>query len=151
MMRKMTWLGRPSGRWKNAARWSATAGATVAAAVAEMNRRQIGSLVVMDTGYIAGIFTERDVLARVVASSLDPKLTPVRDVMTTRLLSISDDASIEDVMQIMKEYRIRHVPVLNNNQLLGILSISDINIWLLKASEIEAENLRRYIFEAYPC
>ena len=106
---------------------------------------------VTDTGYVVGILTERDILTRVVAADLDPKSTLVRKVMTTRFQSITENDSVEDVMQIMREHRIRHLPVLNNNQLLGLLSISDINDWLLKVNEIEAENLRRYMFEAYPC
>ena len=128
-----------------------TVDSTVEIAVAEMNRRRIGSLMVTDTGYVVGILTERDILTRVVAADLDPKSTLVRKVMTTRFQSITENDSVEDVMQIMREHRIRHLPVLNNNQLLGLLSISDINDWLLKVNEIEAENLRRYMFEAYPC
>ena len=71
--------------------------------------------------------------------------------MTNCFHSITEDASVEDLMQMMREHRIRHLPVLNDNQLLGMLSISDVNDWLLKANEIEAESLRRYMFEAYPC
>ena len=136
---------------KGSAIYSVAVDSTVAVAVKEMNRRHIGSLIVMDVGYVVGIFTERDVLARVVAANLDPKSTKIRDVMTTRFHSIEEDASIEDAMQMMKEHRIRHLPVLNGSQLLGMLSISDVNSWLLKVNEIEAENLRRYMFEAYPC
>lgn len=128
-----------------------TIDSTVEEAVAEMNRRRIGCLMVNDSGHPVGIFTERDVLTRVVAAELNPKLTLVSEVMTVRFRSISQDASIEDAMQMMKEYCIRHLPVFDDDQLLGMLSISDINSWLLKANEIEAENLRRYMFEAYPC
>lgn len=128
-----------------------TVDTTVSDAVAEMNYRRIGSLMVTDVGYVVGIFTERDVLTRVVAVDLDPKATSVRNVMTTRFYAIKENDTIEDAMQMMREHRIRHLPVLNDNQLLGMLSISDINHWLLKANEIEAENLRRYMFETYPC
>lgn len=131
--------------------YSTAVDSTVEAAVVEMNHRQIGSLMVMDSGFVVGVFTERDVLTRVVAANLNPKSTLVRAVMTTRFYSITEDASVEDLMQMMREHRIRHLPVLNDNQLLGMLSISDVNDWLLKANEIEAENLRRYMFEAYPC
>lgn len=136
---------------KNSSVYCTTVDSTVGAAVVEMNHRRIGSLMVMDVGYIVGIFTERDVLTRVVAANLDPKSTLVREVMTTRFQSIADDASIEDVMRMMKEHRIRHLPILKGDQLLGMLSISDVNSWLLKVNEIEAENLRNYMFEAYPC
>ena len=124
---------------------------TVADAVEDMNRLRIGCLMVTDSGFVVGIFTERDVLTRVVAADLDPKTTLVGNVMTMRFQSIAYDASVEDAMQIMKERRIRHLPVFDDDQLLGMLSISDINSWLLKVNEIEAENLRRYMFEGYPC
>ena len=128
-----------------------SADSTVEAAVADMNRRRIGSLMVMDAGYVVGILTERDVLTRVVAAELDPKTTSVRSVMTVRFQSISYDAPIEEAMHMMKEYRIRHLPVFDESRLLGVLSIGDFNSWLLKMNEIEADNLRRYMFEAYPC
>jgi CBS domain-containing protein len=127
-----------------------TVDSTVDAAIKEMNHQRIGSLMVTDAGYMVGIFTERDVLTRVVAADLDPKSTPIRDVMTVRFKSIEEDASVEDAMQLMKEYKIRHLPVLRGDKLLGMLSIGDVNGWLLKVNEIEAENLRRYMFEAYP-
>ena len=124
---------------------------TVEAAVAEMNRQRIGSLMITDSIHFVGILTERDVLTRVVAVDLNPKSTPVSRIMTVRFQSIMHDASVEDAMQMMKEHRIRHLPVFDDNQLLGMLSIGDINSWLLKVNEIEAENLRRYMFEGYPC
>ena len=136
---------------KGSSVYCTAANSTVKEAVTQMNYRQIGCLMVTDIGYPVGIFTERDVLARVVAADLDPKLTVIRDVMTNRFKSITEDASVEDAMQMLKEHRIRHLPVLNDNELLGMLSISDVNRWLLKVNEIEAENLRHYMFEAYPC
>lgn len=128
-----------------------TVDSTVDAAVAEMNHQRIGSLLVIDSGHVVGIFTERDVLTRVVAVDLNPKSTLVGKVMTARFKSILHDDSVEDAMQMMKEYKIRHLPVFDGNQLFGMLSLSDINSWLLKVNEIEAENLRRYMFEGYPC
>ena len=131
--------------------YSITADSTVEAAVLEMNRHRIGSLMVTDSGYVVGIFTERDVLTRVVAVDLNPKSTLVSEVMTVRFKSITHDSSVEDAMQMMKEHRIRHLPLFDGDRLLAMLSISDINRWLLKVNEIEAENLRRYMFEGYPC
>ena len=136
---------------KDGSVYCTTVDSTVEAAIKEMNHRRIGCLMVTDAGYMVGIFTERDVLTRVVAADLDPKSTLMRDVMTARFKSIEEDDSVEDAMQLMKEHQIRHLPVLREDQLLGMLSIGDINSWLLKVNEIEAENLRHYMFEAYPC
>jgi len=124
--------------------------ATVAAAVVEMNRHRLGSVLVKDGAKIVGIFTERDVLTRVVASSLDPENTVVRDVMTPHFRSVTVGSSIGNAMQVMTDLRVRHLPVFDGEHLVGMLSIGDITRWLLKANELEAENLRKYAFAEYP-
>lgn len=123
---------------------------TVDAAVAEMNRHRIGSILVKADGKVVGIFTERDVLTRVVSSGRDPKATIVREVMTADYQWITRDTSVEDAMQLITDKRVRHLPVLENDEAVGLLSIGDITRWLLKVNEMEAENLRRYLFSEYP-
>jgi CBS domain-containing protein len=123
---------------------------TVDAAVSEMNRQRIGSIIVKDAGRVVGIFTERDVLTRVVAAGRDSKATTVREVMTGDFLFITQETSVEDAMQMMTDKRVRHLPVLDGDQLLGLISIGDVTRWLLKVNEMEAENLRRYILDDYP-
>ena len=127
-----------------------SANSTVYAAVVEMNRQRIGSVLVKNADHVVGIFTERDVLTRVVAAGLDPKSTMVYTVMTAKVKFITRDVSVEDAMQIMLEQHVRHLPVFEGDQLVGMLSIGDITNWLSKMNEIEAENLRRYMFEGYP-
>ena len=123
---------------------------TVDAAVSEMNRQRVGSIIVQNAGRVVGIFTERDVLTRVVAAGRDPKGTKVSEVMTADFLSITQETSVEDAMQMMTDKRVRHLPVFDGDQLLGLISIGDVTRWLLKVNEMEAENLRRYIFDDYP-
>jgi CBS domain-containing protein len=123
---------------------------TVDAAVSEMNRQRVGSIIVQDADRVVGIFTERDVLTRVVAAGRDPKGTKVSEVMTADFLSITQETSVEDAMQMMTDKRVRHLPVFDGDQLLGLISIGDVTRWLLKVNEMEAENLRRYIFDDYP-
>ena len=123
---------------------------TVDAAVSEMNRQRIGSIIVQEAGRVVGIFTERDVLTRVVAAARDPKATTVREVMTTDFLFIGEATSVEDAMQMMTDKRVRHLPVLDGEKLLGLISIGDVTRWLLKVNEMEAENLRNYVFSEYP-
>ena len=123
---------------------------TVDAAVSEMNRQRVGSIIVQDADRVVGIFTERDVLTRVVAAGRDPKGTKVSEVMTADFLYITQETSVEDAMQMMTDKRVRHLPVFDGDQLLGLISIGDVTRWLLKVNEMEAENLRRYIFDDYP-
>lgn len=126
------------------------ADSTVDAAVSEMNRQRVGSIIVKDGDKVAGIFTERDILTRIVAAGRDPKATTVREVMTADYLSIAQDTSVEDAMQMMTDKRVRHLPVFDGEQLLGLISIGDVTRWLLKVNEMEAENLRNYVFGEYP-
>ena len=123
---------------------------TVEKAVAEMNHHRVGSILVKSAGKIVGIFTERDVLTRVVSSGRDPKTTAIREVMTADYEWITRDTSIEDAMQLITDKRVRHLPVLDDQEAVGLVSIGDITRWLLKVNEMEAENLRRYAFGDYP-
>ena len=90
---------------------------TIAEAVAEMNKRRIGCVVVLDGGRISGIFTERDVLRRVVGADIDPKTVLVGDVMTRNVHTISPETTIDQTMVLFAEKRCRHIPVLENGQL----------------------------------
>lgn len=123
---------------------------TVDIAVSEMNRQRVGSIIVKDAEKVVGVFTERDVLTRIVAAGRDPKTTTVSDVMTPDFLSITQVTSVEDAMQMMTDKRVRHLPVFDDQQLLGLISIGDVTRWLLKVNEMEAENLRNYVFGEYP-
>ena len=116
-----------------------------------MNRHRIGSILVRDAAEsVVGIFTERDVLVRVVAAGDDPASTLVRHVMTAELKSITEETTVEDAMQMMTDLRVRHLPVLDGKELRGMVSIGDVTRWLLKVNEMEAENLRKYVFSEYP-
>jgi CBS domain-containing protein len=118
---------------------------TVAEAVQEMNRHKIGSVLVMDGTTLAGIFTERDVLSRVVAADLDPKKTPIIKAMTASVLTIGPDATVQEVMDLFAERRCRHLPVVQDGVLVGLISIGDVSRWVANAHRAEAESLRLYI------
>src|SRR6185369_13736783 len=99
--------------------FSISSTATISDAVAEMNRHRVGSVLVIDGGKLVGIFTERDVLRRVVGAGVDPKSARVADVMTAGVITITPESTIEETMQIFTEKRCRHLPVLDNGQLIG--------------------------------
>jgi CBS domain-containing protein len=118
---------------------------TIAEAVAEMNRKRIGCIVIVDDGRLAGIFTERDVLRRVVGADVDPKTVKVGAVMTKDVHTISPQATIEQTMELFAEKRCRHIPVLDQGELRGLISIGDISRWVADASKAEADHLKNYI------
>src|SRR5690606_17447693 len=102
--------------------------ATVYEAVHLMNDRHIGAVLVTDSARrLLGIFTERDVLSRIVSAGVDSATTPVQAVMTTKLITATRATTVEAAMSLFMERRIRHLPILEDNVIIGIVSIGDIN------------------------
>ncbi len=102
--------------------------ATVLEAAALMNERGIGSVVVIDDKKrLAGIFTERDVLRRVVAEKRDPATTKLADVMTSPVACAAPHTTLDEIRNVMRERRIRHLPVADRTRVVGMVSIGDLN------------------------
>jgi len=118
---------------------------SVSQAVFEMNRHKIGSVLVLDGEQLAGIFTERDVLTRVVAADLDPKTTPISRVMTANPLTVGPEATVQQMMDLFTEKRCRHLPVMKDGKIVGLISIGDVSRWVANTHRAEAESLRQYI------
>jgi CBS domain-containing protein len=123
---------------------------TVFDAVAEMNRHRIGAIVILDGVRLAGMFTERDVLRRVVGAGLDPRRALVSEVMTADVITIAPDATLDEATTIFTEKRCRHLPVVTDGKLLGLVSIGDITRWVGDSNRAEAEHLRNYIAGGLP-
>jgi CBS domain-containing protein len=126
------------------------ASATVADAVRLMNEKRIGSIVVTEHGRLAGIFTERDVLTRIVGAGRDPALTLVAEVMSSDPHTITAMTTTAEVMEIFTQKRCRHLPVIADDRLEGLISIGDVSRWLTDVHKAEAEQLRQYISGGYP-
>lgn len=122
-----------------------TADASVVAAVEQMNRRNIGALLVMDGERSLGIFTERDVLTRVVGKGRDPGRTPVGEVMTRSLVSIGPDTTVQEAMAVITEKRCRHLPVMAGGRLLGMISAGDLTRWTVRDQQRTIEELVDYV------
>ena len=121
--------------------------ATALDAAVLMNEHKIGSLVVLDAGRLAGIVTERDVLQRVVAQRRDPAAVAVRDVMTTELLCCRTDTDLDEARGVMKNRRVRHLPVVDDDgRLLGMVSIGDLNAHETTTHERTIHLLQEYIY-----
>ncbi|HET8733331.1 MAG TPA: CBS domain-containing protein [Anaeromyxobacteraceae bacterium] len=123
---------------------------TVAAAAEVLIRNQVGSVVVLDGGRIVGIFTERDILRRVVGERRDPTSTRVADVMTRDLVVMRPSATVVDAMRVISEKRIRHVPVVEDGKLLGVVSQGDLNHWLVRDREGQIQDLVDFVTSKYP-
>ncbi len=118
---------------------------TVAEAVRTMNQNKIGSVLVMNGAKLAGIFTERDVLRRVVGAELDPLTTPVSKVMTAEVLTVEPTATVQQVIDLFTDKRCRHLPVMSAGRVVGMISIGDVSRWVANLHRAEAESLRQYI------
>lgn len=121
--------------------------ATVLDAAIYMNDKKIGALLVLDQGRLVGIVTERDIMQRVVAQRRDPAETAVEEVMTTEVACCQTDTSLEEVRGVMKNRRIRHLPVIDADEhLVALISIGDINAYQTNTQEQTIHLLHEYIY-----
>lgn len=123
---------------------------TVHEAVREMNRKRVGALVVIDEQRPVGIFTERDVLRRIVDEDRDPALTKVVEVMTPDPVTIATSMPVEDAMSMMTQRRFRHLPVVEGGVLVGIVSIGDLMRWVTLHQAEHIDQMAQYITGAEP-
>lgn len=122
---------------------------TISQTVAEMNKHNVGSMIVLDDGTLVGIFTERDVLTRVIPNNFDPKTTRVSHVMTNDPVTLLPEQTVDDTMELMREKRCRHLPLIKHGKVAGLISIGDIVRWISRKHEYEADALKAYIDGAY--
>lgn len=119
--------------------------ATVAEAVHVMTDNHIGAVLVVEGEKLVGIFTERDVLRRVVAQYKDPRTTPIERVMTPNPVTITGEETVCDIMNLHAQKHFRHLPVVDHGRIVAMLSVRDIISWLAEANCKKAEKLEEYI------
>jgi len=119
--------------------------ASVYDAIALMAERGVGALPVLDSGRLAGIVSERDYARKVILKGRGSRETPVRDIMTESVVTVSPEHTIEVCMQLMTEHHVRHLPVLENGRLAGMLSIGDVVKYIISDRESTIEKLEGYI------
>jgi CBS domain-containing protein len=125
--------------------WSVEAGQTVYEALQLMAERDIGALLVRDGDRPAGIISERDYARQVVLKGKTSKDTPVRDVMTTRVVYIRPEQNVEECMALMTDKRIRHLPVMEAGEVIGLVSIGDVVKAVISEKQFLIEQLEQYI------
>jgi CBS domain-containing protein len=122
--------------------------ATVLEAARLMNDRGVGGVVVVDeANALLGIFTERDILRRVVAAGLPPETTKVADVFTRDIVTCTPDMNVEEIGSIMTTRRVRHLPVVDVGSLLGVVTIGDLLAHRLSDQETTIQHLNSYVFD----
>lgn len=120
---------------------------TVRAAAAVMNERGVGGLLVVDENkQLLGVFTERDILRRVVVTGLDPETTLVADVQTTDVVTCLPDTGLDECSVIMTKRRIRHLPVADADTVYGVITIGDVLAFRIAEQESTIEYLNGYMF-----
>ena len=132
-------------REKGSQVWTIAPQATVYEALELMAAKNSGSLVVVEHGDVAGVFTERDYARKGILQGRSSKTTSVAELMTTDVLYVSPDDTIENCMALMTDKRLRHLPVMENGKLDGVVSIGDIVKVIISEREFTIRELERYI------
>jgi CBS domain-containing protein len=119
--------------------------ATVYEALSVMALYEVGALVVLEEGNLIGMFSERDYARKVILHGKSSKDIPVADIMTTRVLCVRRDTTVEECMALMTDKRIRHLPVVDGTEVVGMVSIGDVVKAMLDEQEFVIRQLEHYI------
>jgi len=130
---------------KTADLWSIAPEATVFEAIKLMAEKNIGSLLVLSGGKLAGVFTERDYSRKIALQGKSSKDTRVREIISSQIVSVTPNHSIEDCMKLMTEHRVRHLPVLDGEKVVGLVSIGDLVNWIISAQNAAIAQMEQYI------
>jgi len=130
--------------------WSIRPAATVYEALLLMADKQVGALVVVSEGKLAGMFSERDYARKIILHGKTSKETLVREVMTSPVLTVTPEQTVDECMRIMAHKRIRHLPVLEGDRLAGVISIGDLVNSIISAQAETIHQLSSYIAGSYP-
>jgi CBS domain-containing protein len=124
---------------------------TVYEAMQVMADKEVGALLVVDEGALHGIVSERDYARKVILMGRSSKDTPVSEILTEPLITITLDCSVDEAMRLITTHRIRHLPVVQGEKLMGLISIGDLVQWIAFAQDQTIEDLSHYIEGKYPC
>ena len=125
--------------------WTISANATVFEAIELLAEKNIGALPVMEGDRLIGIFSERDYTRKVALEGKSSRTTPVRDIITTAVVGVTSHNTIEDAMRLMTEKRIRHLPVIEGDKMVGLVSIGDMVNWIISAQSATIDQMQSYL------
>jgi CBS domain-containing protein len=125
--------------------WSVTPTTRLYEALKLMAEKDVGALLVIEDDHIAGIISERDYARKVVLEGKNSMIVPIKEIMTTRVVYISPSNTLEECMAVMTDKHIRHLPVMENDELVGLISIGDVVKELISTQQFVIEQLENYI------
>jgi CBS domain-containing protein len=131
--------------------WSVPSDATVYDAMKMMADKDVGALLIMDGSQFVGVVSERDYARKVILQGRSSKETPVREIATETLITIAPECSVDEAMRLITTNRIRHLPVVHEGKVQGMISIGDLVQWISFAQDQTIEQLEHYIEGKYPC
>jgi CBS domain-containing protein len=129
--------------------WTVAPEAMVFDAINMMAEKNVGALLVTDQGKLIGIISERDYTRKVALKGKSSKQTAVREILSTHVVHVSPGHTIEECMRLMTDHRIRHLPVLEADKIVGVVSIGDLVNWIISAQSTTIHQLETYI-TGYP-
>jgi CBS domain-containing protein len=130
---------------KQGAVYSVTPADSVYTAIAAMDEKHIGALLVMEGSHLEGIVSERDIARKVILRQRDAKSTAVREIMTARVVCAVPGTKVDEAMAIMTDKRIRHLPIADGNRVVGVVSIGDLVKAIIEEQEFLIAQLEHYI------
>ena len=130
---------------KASALWSIAPEATVYEAIKVMAEKNIGALLVMSAGKLAGVITERDYTRKVALHGKTSRDTRVWEIIPQEVITVAPDDSVEECMRLMTEKRVRHLPVVEGTNVVGIVSIGDLVNWIISTQSAHIEQMEQYI------
>ncbi len=130
--------------------WFITPVQTVYEAIERMADKEVGALLVISEENLVGIISERDYARKVILEGKSSKNTLVNDIMTSPVIFVTPDQTVAECMDIMTRRRVRHLPIMKNEKVLGVVSIGDLLKWVVSEQEETIERLQNYISTKYP-
>lgn len=130
--------------------WSVTPDTTVFDSIKLMSHKNVGALLVLKDEKLLGMFSERDYTRKVILKGKSSKTTAVQEVVSTPVISVTPQHTIEECMRLMTDHRVRHLPVLEGDKVVGIVSIGDLVNWIISAQHVALKQMEAYISGQYP-